>query len=190
MLTCWIQPMPETLRISWGPPVTTRRKSWRRFRARGSSGWAPRLVWAQPVLRWSPAEEAQVAPAVVQEVESPAAGTPVAATTAVAIRVAVAPTAAHRHRPAAMPRRAERPSRASPRSRLPVPRLGLRSSQWCRVSCRPGPEAAAREPREGRGRRGRQGLKVGYRLQASGRVDWTPRPSFERGYIAIFTLCA
>src|ERR671920_197378 len=65
-----------------GNPATTRRKSWRGFRARGSSGWAPRLEWAQVAPRWSPAEEAQVAPAVVQAVESPAAGTPVTATTA------------------------------------------------------------------------------------------------------------
>src|SRR5215204_7003539 len=99
-----------------------RRKSWRRFRARGSSGWAPRLEWAQVAPRWSPAEEAQAAPAEVQAVESPAAGTPAAgtpaaATTAVAIQVAVA----QRNRPAAKPRRAERPSRASPRSRQGVP---------------------------------------------------------------------
>src|SRR5918998_244082 len=50
--------MPDTLRISWGPLATTRRKSWRRFRARGSSGWARRLEWALPAPRWSPAEEA------------------------------------------------------------------------------------------------------------------------------------
>src|ERR687898_2262600 len=100
-----------------GNPATTRRKSWRGFRARGSSDWAPRLEWAQDVPRWSPAEEAQAAPAEVQAVESPAAGTPVAATTAEEIQVAVA----RRNRPAAKPRRAERPSRASPRSRRAVP---------------------------------------------------------------------
>src|SRR5687768_15512065 len=91
-----------------GNPATTRRKSWRGFRARGSSGWAPRLEWAQRAPRWSPAEEAQAAPAEVQAVESPAAGTPVvgtpvAATTAEEIQVAVA----QRNRPAAKPRRAE-----------------------------------------------------------------------------------
>src|ERR671913_809991 len=89
-----------------GDPATTRRKSWRRFRARGSSGSAPRLEWAQPAPRWSPVEEAPAAPAEVQAVESPEAGTPVAATTAVAIQVAVAPTAVQRNRPAAKPRRA------------------------------------------------------------------------------------
>src|SRR5918998_4345802 len=68
-----------------GNPATTRRKSWRGFRARGSSGWAPRLEWAQAAPRWLPAEEAPAAPVEVQAVESPAAGTPVAATTAVAI---------------------------------------------------------------------------------------------------------
>src|SRR5918992_1205399 len=85
MLKRQLQPKSDTLRISRGPPATTRRKSWRRFRARGSSGWAPRLEWAQGAPRWSPAEEAHAVPAEVQEVESPAAGTPVAATTAVAI---------------------------------------------------------------------------------------------------------
>src|ERR687898_1411182 len=72
-----------------GNPATTRRKSWRGFRARGSSGWAPRLEWAQDAPRWSPVEEARAAPAEVQAVESPAAGTPVAATTAGAILRAV-----------------------------------------------------------------------------------------------------
>src|SRR5215207_9712907 len=100
--------MLDTLRISRGTrrqlggSLGERRKSWRGFRARGSSGWAPRLEWAQDAPRWSPAEEAQAAPAEVQAVESPAAGTPVAATTAVAIQVAVA----QRNRPAAKPRRA------------------------------------------------------------------------------------
>src|ERR687897_963542 len=106
--------MPNTTNAGYtayimGTPATTRRKSWRRFRARGSSGSAPRLEWAQPAPRWSPVEEAQAAPAEVQAVESPAAGTPVAAPTAVAIQVAVAPTAVQRNRPAAKPRRAERP---------------------------------------------------------------------------------
>src|SRR5829696_7171646 len=99
--------MLDTLRISRGTRRLTRRKSWRGFRARGSSGWAPRLEWAQRAPRWSPAEEAQAAPAEVQAVESPAAGTPVAgtpvaATTAVAIQVA----GTQRNRPAAKPRRA------------------------------------------------------------------------------------
>src|SRR5829696_3616580 len=98
--------MLDTLRISRGTRRQTRRKSWRGFRARGSSGWAPRLEWAQDAPRWSPAEEAQAAPAEVQAVESPAAGTPVAATTAVAIQVAVARTAVRRNRPAAKPRQA------------------------------------------------------------------------------------
>src|SRR5919112_5724438 len=88
-----------------GNPATTRRKSWRGFRARGSSDWAPRLEWAQDAPRWSPAEEAQAVPAEVQAVESPAAGTPVAATTAVAIQVA----GGQKKHPAGEARRAGRP---------------------------------------------------------------------------------
>src|SRR5918998_2710559 len=127
--------MLGALRISWGPLATTRRKPWRRSRARGSSGWAPRLVWAQPVLRWSPVEEAPATSAEVQAVESlmaeppvgtravgtRAAATRAAATTVVETQVAGAPMVAHRNRLAAMQGRAERLSRASQRSHLGVP---------------------------------------------------------------------
>src|SRR5215210_8378692 len=111
MLKCWIQPMLGALRISWGPLATTRRKPWRRSRARGSSGWAPRLVWAQPVLRCSPVEEAPATSAEVQAVESlmaeppvgtRAVGTRAAATTVVETQVAGAPMVARRNRLAAM----------------------------------------------------------------------------------------
>src|SRR5918995_4434366 len=118
--------MPNTTNAGYtayimGTPATTRRKSWRRFRARGSSSLAPRLEWAQHAPRWSPAEEAQAAPAAETQAVGipvagiPVAGIPVAATTAVAIRVA--PTADRRKRPAGMPRQGGGVSRASPRVR-------------------------------------------------------------------------
>src|SRR5918993_4662623 len=85
--------MPNTTNAGYtayimGTPATTRRKSWRRFRARGSSSLAPRLEWAQHAPRWSPAEEAQAAPAAETQAVGipvagiPVAGIPVAATTA------------------------------------------------------------------------------------------------------------
>src|SRR5918997_3404820 len=123
--------MLGALRISWGPLATTRRKPWRRSRARGSSGWAPRLVWAQPVLRWSPVKEAPATSAEVQAMESLMAEPPVgtravgtraatraAAPTVVETQVAGAPMVARRNRLAAMQGRAGRLSGASPRSHL------------------------------------------------------------------------
>src|SRR5215203_374220 len=111
--------MPDTLRISRRPPATTRRKPWRRFRARGSSGSAPRLEWVPPVPRWSPAEEA---PAVeVRAVESLAVGTLAAATTAVVTPAAGAPMVARRHRREAVQSQAGRLLRTRPWLRPGVP---------------------------------------------------------------------
>src|SRR5829696_3912005 len=111
-----VEPEPEILRISGGP-LATRRKRWRRFRARGSSGSAPRLEWAPPLPRLPPAEEAPPA----TQAEVPAVETPVVEAQAATTGAREAVRRRRPRRPAATRRRAERLSRVSPTLRRGAP---------------------------------------------------------------------